>query len=68
MLTLKVELAKFGIGTMSIHPGWVKTNMGGNNAPIEPQESVQGMIKLITNFSAKTNGTYYKYDGQIIPW
>jgi NAD(P)-dependent dehydrogenase (short-subunit alcohol dehydrogenase family) len=65
---LAVELSPFGIVTVTVHPGWVQTDMGGRGAPLTPQESVQGLIKLIDGLTASHNGLYYRWDGEALPW
>jgi NAD(P)-dependent dehydrogenase (short-subunit alcohol dehydrogenase family) len=51
-----------------IHPGWVKTDMGGPNADITPQESAAGIRKVITSLSKEDSGKFYKWNGDIHPW
>ncbi|MGQ9855678.1 MAG: SDR family oxidoreductase [Fervidobacterium sp.] len=51
---------------ISIHPGWVKTDMGGENAPILPEESASGIISIIRKLN-KT-GVFLDYQGNTIEW
>jgi NAD(P)-dependent dehydrogenase (short-subunit alcohol dehydrogenase family) len=51
-----------------LHPGWVRTDMGGPNAQIDVQKSVSGMIKLISGLSINDSGKFYGYDGKELPW
>jgi NAD(P)-dependent dehydrogenase (short-subunit alcohol dehydrogenase family) len=51
-----------------MHPGWVKTDMGGSNADLEPAVSITGMRKVIANASAESNGKFYNFDGSELPW
>ncbi len=61
--------APLGINVMSIHPGWVQTDMGGKNAPIQADESIKGILKLLTHFEPeKHNGNFYDYQGNPLPW
>jgi NAD(P)-dependent dehydrogenase (short-subunit alcohol dehydrogenase family) len=51
-----------------LHPGWVRTDMGGQNATLSPQESVAGLRKVIDGLTPKDSGRFYAYDGSEIPW
>jgi NAD(P)-dependent dehydrogenase (short-subunit alcohol dehydrogenase family) len=56
------------IAVLILHPGWVKTDMGGSNAPMEISESVQKMRDTIANFTLAQSGEFLRYDGQVLPW
>lgn len=66
--SLSHDLASRGIITAVLHPGWVKTDMGGPNALITAEQSVSGMRKVIAGLTQKESGRFYAYDGQEIPW
>ena len=51
-----------------IHPGWVKTDMGGPGADITPAESASGIRKVIADLRAEDSGKFYKWNGDIHPW
>lgn len=51
---------------ISVHPGWVKTDMGGANAPVLPEESAEGIIKIARTID-KT-GIFLDYTGKLIEW
>ncbi|MBC7397889.1 MAG: SDR family oxidoreductase [Bdellovibrionales bacterium] len=51
-----------------LHPGWVKTDMGGSNAPTEINESVAGMAKVIDSLKPDQTGRFYDFEGDEIPW
>ncbi|MGH6889034.1 MAG: SDR family oxidoreductase [Rhizomicrobium sp.] len=51
-----------------IHPGWVKTDMGGPGADITPQESASGIRNVIAALSKADSGKFYKWNGGIHPW
>lgn len=53
---------------VSLHPGWVRTDMGGAGADIDVETSVAGMRKVIANISARDNGSFFNYDGKAIAW
>jgi NAD(P)-dependent dehydrogenase (short-subunit alcohol dehydrogenase family) len=66
--SLSVELGKQGYISVVIHPGWVKTRMGGAAAPVELADSVAGMLKVIQNLGAADNGRFIDYQGNGLPW
>ena len=68
MRSLTHDLESNGISTLTLHPGWVRTDMGGSNAWINTPESVTGMIKQIDKLSEKNSGQYIDYSGKIIKW
>jgi len=51
-----------------LHPGWVQTRMGGSSAPIEPEESIAGMRKVIASLGPQQSGGFFAYDGAEVPW
>lgn len=70
MITKSVaaDLEKEGILCVSMHPGWVKTDMGGKNAPMKVDFSVSKMIKTLGSIDKNSNGKIINFDGKIIPW
>ncbi|XP_043091460.1 C-factor-like [Puntigrus tetrazona] len=62
------ELKVDEILCMALHPGWVKTKMGGRKAPLEPKESVEGMLRVIDSLTEKQHGAFLDYTGETIPW
>lgn len=66
--SLAIDWEPEGIKVVMLHPGWVKTDMGGPSAPINVETSVKGMKKVIDGLSAKQSGSFIAYDGLIIPW
>jgi len=66
--TMAVDLAARKVISIVIHPGWVRTDMGGKGAPLTPQESVAEMRQVIEGLSLTDNGKFYAYDGIILPW
>lgn len=71
MLTriLSVDLSAHGIVVVSLHPGWVKTTMTRNeNAPLEPSESISGMIQVLDSLETDDTGRFLDWTGRGIPW
>lgn len=66
--SLSVDLAKLDISVVALHPGWVKTRMGGDNALIDTNTSVSGMTKVIDSLTMETSGQFINYDGTTLPW
>lgn len=67
-VAMKKEAFDDNISLLILHPGWVKTRMGGEHAPIELEESVEGMLKLIYANSLEDSGRFVQYDGVDLPW
>lgn len=67
-LTLARELAGQGFTCVAIHPGWVKTAMGGERAPVPTEESVRGMLRIIAGLSRQDHGSFLDYTGAKLPW
>jgi NAD(P)-dependent dehydrogenase (short-subunit alcohol dehydrogenase family) len=65
---LAVALKGDGIIAVPMHPGWVRTDMGGPSAPLTPPHAVGSMIKVISALSLADSGRYINYDGSEIPW
>jgi NAD(P)-dependent dehydrogenase (short-subunit alcohol dehydrogenase family) len=57
-----------GIVTIALHPGWVRTDMGGTNADLSVTESAGGIIKVISSLTPDDNGKFYTWDGKEYPW
>ena len=68
MRSLEHDLGHHGIATLTLHPGWVKTDMGGIGAWINVDESVAGMIKQIEKLNLSNAGRYVDYAGKKINW
>ncbi len=66
---LSVELKDEGFTCMVMHPGWVQTRMGGEQAPLTPAESISGMLEVIGSAKPEThNGAFLDYTGETLPW
>lgn len=66
--SLAMELGPKGFTCVVMHPGWVKTDMGGEGADITPEVSVKGLLDVLSGLSPDDNGKFYDYQGQEIPW
>jgi NAD(P)-dependent dehydrogenase (short-subunit alcohol dehydrogenase family) len=66
---LSFDLRRDGIAVVTfLHPGWVKTDMGGRGAPLEPEVSVRGMLAVIDSLTLADSGRFLQWDGQELPW
>jgi NAD(P)-dependent dehydrogenase (short-subunit alcohol dehydrogenase family) len=60
-----------GSACVALHPGWVRTEMGGSSAAIDPAHSISGMRAVIAAAAAnpkKFNGSFVQYDGTPLAW
>ena len=67
-VAMKKEALEDNISFLILHPGWVKTRMGGENAPVEMNTSVDGMMELIEQHNLEDSGRFVQYDGVDLPW
>ena len=65
---LAATLAGRGIIVVALSPGWVRTDMGGEHAPLAPETSVRGLRKIIAGLKSADSGKFLSYDGSEIPW
>jgi NAD(P)-dependent dehydrogenase (short-subunit alcohol dehydrogenase family) len=63
-----IEKAKQGIAVCVIHPGWVRTDMGGQGADISAEESARGIIDVIGGLNADNTGSFWTWDGKTHAW
>lgn len=68
MKSLSIDLKPFGISAVTLHPGWVRTDMGGPNGLIDTATSVRGLREVIANLTLNNSGKFIAYDGKEIAW
>ncbi|AMV71268.1 SDR family oxidoreductase [Desulfuromonas carbonis] len=68
MKGLAIDLAARGILTVSLHPGWVRTSMGGKSAPVAPAESAAGLAEVLLGLTPEQSGGLYDFEGKERPW
>jgi len=65
---ISTELAPQGFTCVVMHPGWVRTDMGGANATLAKAESISSMLKVIEHLTIESTGKFFNYDGEELPW
>ena len=68
MKSLSIDLKTSGIAVLTLHPGWVQTDMGGPNGLIDAPTSVAGMRRVIADLSLASTGKFIAYDGKQVAW
>lgn len=69
MRSFAIDVEASGVHVMLMHPGWVNTDMGGTNAPIDAPTSVAGMLKVVTKKMAESHGDLlHRFDGGTVEW
>jgi len=66
--SLSIDLAPRGITCVVVHPGWVRTDMGGPGGKLDPSESVAALRRLIAGLKPADTGKFFNYDGKPYPW
>ena len=57
-----------GLTVLSMHPGWVRTAMGGDEAPLDVETSCRGMVEQVTRAAGQGGHRFIDYQGQALPW
>ena len=69
VVSMALDLGRrHGISAAALHPGWVRTDMGGARADIDAATSVAGMRKVIEGLGRAESGRFWAYDGSELPW
>lgn len=66
--SLSNDLTEQGVTAVALHPGWVQTEMGGNNALISTKESALGLKAVLDSLTMSQSGHFYNYQGIELPW
>ena len=65
---LALELARDGIVSVVLHPGWVRTDMGGPSAPLKVEDAVLAMVQTIARLTPASSGSFLDRNGKPAPW
>jgi len=68
MQCLATDLAAESIAVAALHPGWVRTDMGGPGADIAVEESASGVKAVMDRLTLETTGRFWAWDGRELPW
>jgi len=66
--SLSVDLKDTGVIVLLLHPGWVRTDMGGPNGNLTVNECVEGQLDLIARANPAMNGRFFHVSGEDLPW
>ena len=66
--SMAIEMGSKPVAIAMLHPGWVKTDMGGGGATLAAADSVAGMRQVIEGLSARDKGLFLNYRGETLPW
>jgi NAD(P)-dependent dehydrogenase (short-subunit alcohol dehydrogenase family) len=66
--SVAAELRGEGFVAVTMSPGWVRTDMGGAEAPLSVEQSVEGIVKVVASLSEKDSGAFISYDGDRVAW
>ena len=62
------DLRSRGVISVALHPGWVRTRMGGPSATVGVEECVEGQQRLLERVRHSESGSFFNYDGRVLPW
>jgi len=66
--SLSIDMQAQGIKVIALHPGWVRTDMGGPNGSIDTQTSVSGIRQVLEHIRPADSGRFINYNGAAIAW
>jgi len=66
--SMAIDLAGYGVDVITLHPGWVRTDMTGFNGLIDVEQSVAGMTDVIARVNDYESGAFVAFDGVVVPY
>ena len=70
MLSLKQSqvLQPDGVTVIALHPGWVRSDMGGPRATLEPADAASSIASVVDGLTIDQTGSFLQWDGSVHPW
>jgi NAD(P)-dependent dehydrogenase (short-subunit alcohol dehydrogenase family) len=70
MLTVKQSqvLSPDGVTVIAMHPGWVRSEMGGPTADLDPADSASAIVNVVDTLGVNQTGSFLRWDGSVHPW
>lgn len=68
MIVKSLSVDESWLTSLLFHPGWVKTRMGGEGAPVNPKDSASGLLNLIHESQKNDSGSFRTFEGKTLPW
>ena len=65
---MALELENNGIDVVGLHPGWVKTDMGGPNGELTVEKSIDSMLAVLSSLKRENNGCLLGLNGEKLPY
>lgn len=53
---------------LALHPGWVRTDMGGDEAPLTVEQSVTGLVEVVEAAAGRNECRFVDHEGNTLPW
>ncbi|XP_055844936.1 C-factor [Episyrphus balteatus] len=66
--SMSLDLKDGKVLCVSIHPGWVRTDMGGAKAPLDVESSTKTMVETLMSMNEAHNGGFFEHNGKPLPW
>ena len=68
LVDTSIDFGPQGATCVTLHPGWVQTDMGGSGAELTPEHSARDLRATIASLTPQDNGSFLNHDRSPIPW